>query len=96
MNRAKSCYNARMHKRPTHRANPFLSPEGRLPSFAQRRLDLLLEKNREGELSRDEAQELKEIVEFVQDKTIEILGELKSRRKGRPVTKKRTGRRATA
>jgi predicted RNA binding protein YcfA (HicA-like mRNA interferase family) len=43
----------------------FLRPDGRLPAFAQRRLDGLIDKSKADELTREEERELAEMVEYV-------------------------------
>lgn len=51
----------------------FLMPNGRLPAFAQRRLDDLLEKKRSAGLTRREEKELVEALDYVDAKTVELL-----------------------
>jgi hypothetical protein len=51
----------------------FLSPNGRLPGFAQRRLDDLLAKKRSEGLTRKEQRELSEALDYIDSKTIEML-----------------------
>jgi hypothetical protein len=51
----------------------FLSPDGRLPGFAQRRLDDLLAKKRSESLTRKEQRELSEALDYIDSKTIEML-----------------------
>jgi hypothetical protein len=51
----------------------FLSENGRLPAFAQRRLDDLIEKKRETGLTRDESRELRAALDYVEQKSIELL-----------------------
>src|SRR3954454_24467309 len=54
-------------------AGIFLSPNGRLPGFAQRRLDDLLAKKQTEGLTRKEQQELSEALDYIDSKTIEML-----------------------
>jgi hypothetical protein len=51
----------------------FLRPDGKLPSFAQRRLDGLIDKKKSVGLSRDEERELSEMLTYVNRKTMELL-----------------------
>lgn len=51
----------------------FLSENGRLPPFAQRRLDSLIAKKKAEGLTRDEARELREALDYVEVKSIELL-----------------------
>lgn len=69
----------------------FLTPDGKLPPFAQRRLDYLLEKNREEGLGKGEAAELREMLEYIDLKSIELLGGKPARR----IAKKRTVKNAS-
>lgn len=63
----------------------FMSKGGRLPDFAQRRLDDLLRRNAtSGGLSAAEKRELKEMLAYIDQKTIELLTyEVAQRRNGR-------------
>jgi hypothetical protein len=51
----------------------FMSAGGRLPGFAQRRLDDLMERNKTGGLSAAEQRELSEALEYLDEKSIELL-----------------------
>lgn len=51
----------------------FLSENGRLPAFAQRRLDDLIVKKKASGLTRDEARELRASLDYVEEKSIELL-----------------------
>jgi hypothetical protein len=51
----------------------FTSPGGRLPGFAQRRLDELIARGNAGELTATEQQELSEALEYVDEKSIELM-----------------------
>jgi hypothetical protein len=53
--------------------NGFLTPEGRLPPFAQRRLDDLIARNKQDDLTAAERRELKEMLDYVDRKNVEIL-----------------------
>jgi hypothetical protein len=55
----------------------FFEPDGRLPGFAQRRLDALITKKRTRRLSSDETKELEEMLEFIDRKTIEGLRKIR-------------------
>jgi hypothetical protein len=51
----------------------FLTPNGRLPDFAQRRLDALIDKKRSQGLTRQEKRELSEALDYIDAKTAEML-----------------------
>lgn len=51
----------------------FLTPNGRLPDFAQRRLDALIAKKRLHGLTRAEQRELSEALDYIDTKTVEML-----------------------
>src|SRR5688500_9823545 len=51
----------------------FLTPNGRLPGFAQRRLDDLLAKKSSEGLTTKEQRELSEALDYIDTKTIEML-----------------------
>jgi hypothetical protein len=51
----------------------FLTPDGRLPGFAQRRLDDLIAKKRTDGLTRSEQRELTEALNYIDAKTIQML-----------------------
>lgn len=54
-------------------AGLFLTPEGKLPPFAQRRLNDLLARNQNGALTAVERRELREAVQYVEQKTLLML-----------------------
>jgi len=54
-------------------AASFLPPAGRLPGFAQRRLDLLLDENRSDALDRTEKRELRDMLQLIDRKSVEVL-----------------------
>jgi hypothetical protein len=56
-----------------HEPISFLEPDGRLPGFAQRRLDALIAKKKSRGLTATEAKELREMLEYVDRKSIELL-----------------------
>ena len=62
-------------KEPTERQllGLFLTPDGRLPAFAQRRLDGLLDKSKSDGLTRPERRELREMLTYVDEKSILLL-----------------------
>ena len=51
----------------------FLDDQGRLPGFAQRRLDSLIAKKKSRQLTREESRELSEMLEYIDRKSIEML-----------------------
>jgi hypothetical protein len=51
----------------------FLSRHGRLPDFAQRRLDSLILKRKSGRLTRAEQRELTDSLNYIDDTSIELL-----------------------
>ena len=51
----------------------FLARGGRLPGFAQRRLDELIFKNKAGTATDQEQQELSEALDYIDDKSIELM-----------------------
>ena len=53
--------------------NAFLTPDGRLPGFAQRRLDSLIEKKKRQSLTPDEARELTEALAYIDEKSAALL-----------------------
>jgi hypothetical protein len=87
-------------RRPPSRSDPigiFLMPDGRLPGFAQRRLDDLIAKKRADGLARNEQRELTEALNYIDAKTIQMLEHALSLRHsdgGRP--KSAVGRRNPA
>src|SRR4051794_6643685 len=60
----------------------FLTPDGRLPGFAQRRLDDLIAKKRTEGLTRKEQKELSEALDYIDAKTIEMIEHALSRQTG--------------
>jgi hypothetical protein len=54
-------------------ATPFLQAGGKLDRVFQRRLDVLIDKKKEGTLTRDEAAELKKWLEIVDRESIRLL-----------------------
>jgi hypothetical protein len=61
-------------KRNTAVLGAFLDRNCRLPAFAQRRLDSLIAKNKiGGGLTSEERRELKEMLDYIDEKTIEML-----------------------
>ena len=62
----------------------FLSLGGRLPGFAQRRLDDLIAKEKEGALTSDERQELAEALEYLDEKSIELMAYVADAAKNAP------------
>jgi hypothetical protein len=50
-----------------------MSRHGRLPDFAQRRLDALIEKRKNEGLTRAERRELTDSLEYIEDTSIELL-----------------------
>lgn len=79
-------------KRPKEHVRPpddvvvlFLTPDGRLPGFAQRRLNDLIAKKRTEGLTRKEQKELSEALDYIDAKTIPMLEHtLSARPAGRP------------
>jgi hypothetical protein len=62
----------------------FHEADGRLPRFAQRRLESLIEKKKSKRLTHDEERELGEMLDYIDRKNLEILRRrvaLKGRRK---------------
>src|SRR3954454_21834491 len=57
----------------------FLTPDGRLPGFAQRRLDDLIAKKRTEGLTPKEQRELSEALDYIDAKTIQMLEHALSR-----------------
>lgn len=57
----------------------FLTPDGRLPAFAQRRLDGLIDKSKAEDLTRQEERELAEMLEYVDRKSLLLLQHAASR-----------------
>ena len=51
----------------------FLESDGKLPGFAQRRLDSLIAKKKSHKLTSDEARELSEMLDYIDRKSIEML-----------------------
>ena len=51
----------------------FMSRHGRLPAFAQRRLDVLIAKRKQDGLTRAEERELSETLNYIDDTSIELL-----------------------
>ena len=50
----------------------FMTPDGRLPGFAQRRLDSLIEKKKRHPLTAEEARELAEALAYIDDKSVAL------------------------
>jgi hypothetical protein len=51
----------------------FLAASGRLPGFAQRRLDELIARKKAGSLTPSERRELAEALDYIDDKSIELM-----------------------
>jgi hypothetical protein len=51
----------------------FLTGEGKLPGFAQRRLDSLIAKKRQKRLTADEQRELTEALDYIDEKSALLL-----------------------
>ena len=51
----------------------FLTPDGRLPGFAQRRLDYLIEKKKKSRLTAEEKKDLAEALDYIDAKSIQLL-----------------------
>jgi hypothetical protein len=51
----------------------FMTPDGRLPGFAQRRLDSLIEKKKRHPLTAEEARELAEALAYIDHKSVALL-----------------------
>ena len=62
----------------------FLTPDGRLPAFAQRRLDGLIDKSKAEDLTRPEERELAEMLEYVDQKSLLLLQHAAAREHKRP------------
>jgi hypothetical protein len=51
----------------------FHEADGRLPGFAQRRLESLIEKKKSKRLTHDEERELEEMLDYIDRKNLDIL-----------------------